>query len=73
MDIDETEARNDCAGEGHHQFNRPTDESSYELRVNHRLESVAAMRSWGQSPAGMDMSAEAEESTYRESFPGSDW
>jgi hypothetical protein len=25
MDLEETETRNDCAGEGQHQFNRPTD------------------------------------------------
>jgi hypothetical protein len=25
MDLEETEARNDCAGEGQQQFNRPTD------------------------------------------------
>jgi hypothetical protein len=25
MDLEETEARNDCAGEGQHQFNRPTE------------------------------------------------
>jgi hypothetical protein len=25
MDLEETEARNDCAGEGQQQFNRPTE------------------------------------------------
>jgi hypothetical protein len=25
MDLEETETRNDCAGEGQQQFNRPTD------------------------------------------------
>jgi hypothetical protein len=28
MDLEETEARNDCGGEGQQQFNRPTDQSS---------------------------------------------
>jgi hypothetical protein len=27
MDVEETEAKNDCAGEGQQQFNRPTDQS----------------------------------------------
>jgi hypothetical protein len=25
MDLEETDARNDCVGEGQHQFNRPTE------------------------------------------------
>jgi hypothetical protein len=28
MDLEETEARNDCAGEGKEQFNWPTDRES---------------------------------------------
>jgi hypothetical protein len=27
MELEETKARNDCAGEGQQQFNRPTDQS----------------------------------------------
>jgi hypothetical protein len=33
MDLQETEARNDCAGEGQQQFNRPTDLEKDEQRI----------------------------------------
>jgi hypothetical protein len=34
MDLEDTEARNDCAGEGQQQFNRPTDRVVIESAEN---------------------------------------
>jgi hypothetical protein len=49
MDLEETEARNDCAVEGQQQFNRPTESrQSNELVVR-------------QSPARKNVSTEAED------------
>jgi hypothetical protein len=33
MDLEETEGRNDCAGEGQEELNRPTDEGTLETAV----------------------------------------
>jgi hypothetical protein len=32
MDLEETEARNDCAGEGQQQLNRPAENQGYDLK-----------------------------------------
>jgi hypothetical protein len=45
MDLDETEARNDCAGEGQQQFNRQTDRLQW-LRVWGCCESRPLAEAW---------------------------
>jgi hypothetical protein len=76
MYLDETEARNDCSGEGQQQFNRTTDlEKDYQrirsqcwpvmasggqTRLGGRWSEVAALR---QSAAGKDVIMKAEKST----------
>jgi hypothetical protein len=55
MDLEETEARNDCAGEGQHQFNQPTDWSKLIVR---------------QLPTSKDVSMEAEKYPLLETVTG---
>jgi hypothetical protein len=40
MDLEETEARNDCAGEGQQQFDLPTDRPIVTLRESEKGERV---------------------------------
>jgi hypothetical protein len=46
MDIEETEARNDCAGEGQQQFYRPTDREEKAFPITIQTYAICAIRTF---------------------------